>query len=193
MDTIIIEKLNGFIDAVNEEVNEDIRAIAAEAEQEQSRITETAENEALNESYLKISREVKRINASYQRLYAKEEQDIKRNLLTHREVLVRKIFSDIEEKLSKFTLSSEYPEYLYKLLSSEETSEETVVFLKPDDMKYVGFLTQRIGRKITFKADSSIKMGGLSKYDGKKAVVLDKTLDSALEDERRAFSANYKF
>lgn len=67
-------KLNGFIVAVNSDINESISKLIEEANQRRYEIIKEAKDEALNESYIKIKTEVKNIGSKYQILLSKKSK-----------------------------------------------------------------------------------------------------------------------
>lgn len=113
-----------------------------------------------------------------------------RKVLLHRNSLVDGIFSEITEELSKFTASDKYADFLMDSLEkadkAERISEGTIVFFRPEDKETAKILSTKFPVKL--EEDKNIILGGIAvKYP--RSVIIDLTLDSALEAEREAFSA----
>lgn len=191
MDDLQAKKLDKFAKSVNIEVEEHISRIIDEANKISSDKLKKAEDNALFDAYNKIQKSVRETEAKYQKMYALEEQKYKMEALRHRETLSKTIFRDIEEKLSVFAMSDKYESYLKKLVEEEKLSENAVIALSPRDEKYAEKLKAKYGHEITF--DDSIEIGGLSIIDSMQGLIIDKTFDSALEEQKKNFSSRYSF
>ena len=62
-----------------------------------------------------------------------------------------------------------------------------IVYLMSDDMKYKDILSKIAD--VEFKVDASIKLGGLSVCYPDELVIVDKTFDTLLNDEKRNFAS----
>lgn len=186
-------KLNGFIVAVNSDINESISKLIEEANQRRYEIIKEAKDEALNESYIKIKTEVKNIGSKYQILLSKKEQEYKIKILKYKESLFLKIFHNIEDKLIEFTHKEEYKEFLFNQIESEEIDENSIIYLNSKDMKFKEDIINFKSVKCSFEVDNSIKIGGLSVFYPQKSILINKTIDFKLEDQKKNFANNYKF
>ena len=86
---------------------------------------------------------------------------------------------------------NKYEEYLIRLVSAEELSEDAVIFLSQNDQRYAENLRKVSGREV--RIDQGIKLGGLSITDSVQGFIIDKTLDGSLEDQKKSFSSKYSF
>jgi len=191
MDEMQSEKLDRFVNSVNAEVDEKISGIISEAEDVKKAKLEKAENEALQNAYNKIQRSVKETEAKYRRMLAMKQQQLRIDSLKHREALAEHIFESVKKKVSDFVVSDKYKNYIISLLNDISTGENSVILISANDEKYIDALKKASG--CTVKTDSSIEIGGLSVIDTQKGIVIDKTLDSALEEQRKNFSSRYSF
>lgn len=191
MDDIQARKLEKFNESVNTEVGEHIGKIMDEANRLSEETLEKAEDDALLEAYNKIQRAVRDTEAKYRRLYALEEQKYRMNALKYREELSQKIFSGVERRISEFTSSEKYGDYLMNIADCEKLSETAVVAVSPRDEKYSEKLKVKYGREV--RQDDSIELGGIMIIDPEKGLIIDKTFDSALEEQKKAFSSRYGF
>lgn len=191
MDDIQARKLEKFNESVNTEVGEHIGKIMDEANRLSEETLEKAEDDALLEAYNKIQRAVRDTEAKYRRLYALEEQKYRMNALKYREELSQKIFSGVERRISEFTSSEKYGDYLMNIADREKLSETAVVAVSPRDEKYSEKLKAKYGREV--RQDDSIELGGIMIIDPEQGLIIDKTFDSALEEQKKAFSSRYGF
>lgn len=187
-----IEKLEKLSKAVNEEVDGQIKDILAEAEASRQQIIEKANDESLNYAYGRIKDEIKKIAAKYVKIISKAELDSKREILIYREQISNKIIENVKISIDRFTKSKDYKDYLIKLAKDEivqaPKSSEIVVFLSKNDMQYSGELKSVLGEKISFEEKSGIKLGGLCVLYKNDNVLKDRTLDSALKEQKDLFN-----
>lgn len=114
-----------------------------------------------------------------------------RRVLMHRGKLVDEFFGEVEEKLKLKTAAPEYKAYLLGCIKKAEgmlTLDEGVrVLCREADIADVNVAIK--GYSCTLEADNSIKFGGIRVSCPEKGIVIDLTLDSALENERENFSS----
>ena len=185
-------KLKGFIDAVNAEVNQQIEDLLSSVNDKRKTILETAEDEALNAAYIKIQNAVEDAASKSKIIVSKAEQESRIKVLTHRETLVKEIFSNVEKRIFEFIKTDEYKSYLVTLLKDESINSETTIYMKPDDMKYSEMLKSDLSIDCLFSEDVGIKYGGLSVYDKLSSVLINKTIDNMLDEQKKNFGSKYK-
>ncbi len=186
------KNLNGFIEAVNAEVDRQIEEILSEADKKRKNMLEKAEDQALNDAYAKIRANVTDAKAKSKMAISKAEQESRRKVLIHRENMVKKIFADVESRIVEFTKSGDYEKFLVGLINNEKITPQTVIYLRPDDMKYADSLKRSIGVDCAFAADAGIKYGGLSLYDEGASVLINKTINNMLDEQKKDFGSKYK-
>lgn len=193
------EKLTKFEQAVLAEAKEEIDKLLQDADLEKQKVLEKADNECLQQSYDKIKENIKKIEGIYVKRVAQFELDCKKAVLKHREELVGKIFEDIVNRLASFTQSGEYVTYLVSQLTNALQSDDSKdaqdiqVLCRPCDLQYAPQLEAGTSVPIRVVADTSIRYGGLSVLLGSKSMMIDKTLDTALEEERARFNQESGF
>lgn len=183
------EKLDRFVNSVNGEVDVQISGMLREAEKEGEAIKSSAKDDALKAYYDRIQKAVKDTEAQYKRMIAQAEQEHHRSLLSHREALVEKIFDNIRKRLVQFRQSEDYPAYLQKQLRDVKLSADSIIYLAPADMQYADLLKGSSGAQVC--EDDSIQLGGLSITAKDSKCIMDKTLDTAFDEQRKAFSTTY--
>ena len=191
MDEVQARKLEKFSESVNSEVEEHISKILGEADELCSEKLEKAEDDALLDAYNKIQKSVRDTEAKYRRMYALEEQKFRMDVLKHREELSDKIFGGIEKKLAEFAASEKYGDYLFSIAEGENLSGRGEIAVSPRDKAYGEKLGEKYGCEV--KLDDSIELGGLMIIDKEQGMIIDKTFDSAIEEQKKAFSSRYSF
>lgn len=185
------EKLSRFVSSVNLEVDEKIQLIENKALAEKSELLEKTENKALEEAYSRIQKAVREIEGKYRRSIALKEQELRTDVLRHREELSRKIFESVREKIISFTNSDKYEIFLKKQLENEDLNGAAVKLAEKDLEKY-GKLIENITGHLP-EADNDIQLGGVLIVYNSKGIIIDKTLDSFFEERVNSFSSEYNF
>lgn len=176
-----------FFDAVNAQVEAETNAIIKESEEEKKKIIKKSNDTFTKRAYNDVKDNAKKSSGKYALVANKAEFEAHKDILRYRDTLVQKLFSEVQDKLSEFRKSDEYRAFLEKSLECEEKSDDMIVYLMADDMKYKDFLTKIAD--VEFRMDSSIKLGGLSVCYPDKSVIIDKTFDTLLSDEKRIFAS----
>jgi len=112
-----------------------------------------------------------------------------RRVVLHRNKLVDEFFGKVEEKLLSALSEPKYKDYInnsIKLVNEKyPISETTVVSCKSSDLKLV---TEALsGFTSNIAATSEIKIGGIILNYPEKNIIINMSLDAALEKEREEF------
>lgn len=186
------EKLERFAKAVNDEVDSQIEEILKQADVSRNEIIEKANDESLYEAYDKIKEEIKKITNKYVKIVSKAELDTKREILLYREKIANQVIDNVKNKLVEFTSSKEYGDYLIKLVKEEITdetkAEDIIVYVSDKDIVYKNDIQKAVSSDLRIENKSSIKIGGVCVYFEKDSVIKDKTLDTALEEQKGQFN-----
>ncbi|MDE6103985.1 MAG: hypothetical protein K2F60_05625, partial [Oscillospiraceae bacterium] len=120
MDEIQTEKLDRFVNSVNNEVDEKINKIISETESQKKVQIQKTEDEALLNAYNKIQKSIREIESKYRRILALKHQQLKSDFLRQREGLVESIFESVKKQICLFTASEKYQDYLTNLVKNED-------------------------------------------------------------------------
>lgn len=191
MNEIQAEKLDRFVNSVNNEVDEKINKIISEAEIQKSHQVKKTEDEELLNAYNKIQRSIRDIESKYRRMLALKQQQLKTDSLMQRENLAQKIFDAVSKRIYEFTVSEKYENYLINLVKNEKINKNFIIMISEKDLKYSNVLQDISGCKV--ETDPDIVMGGISIVDTENGIAVDKTFDSAIKEQRKQFSSRYKF
>lgn len=191
MDELQTEKLGRFVNSVNSEVDEKINKIISEAELQKNNLIRKTEDEALLNAYNKIQKSVREIESKYRRMLALKQQQLKSDCLRRREILAESIFDSVKKQICLFTASEKYRNYLISLVKNEDIHENSVIMISEKDMKYSEILNSMFKCKV--ESDPEIEIGGIVIVDNDNGIAIDRTLDSAFEEQRKSFSSRYKF
>lgn len=187
------EKLNKFENAVAAELNQQIETIIEDAKNMKKEMLEKANDEFLANAYNEIREQIKSITTNFTKEISQVELETKREVLRHRSKLVDELFGLVVKKLIDFTTSDNYVSFLKaSLVKTNEIkafTDDVIVYVKPDDMKYKEELHKE---NISFILceDKMIKIGGLSVYYPSQHVIYDSTFDNDINEEKEKFISN---
>lgn len=188
------EKLQKFICAVNDEIDEKVSAILDEAESVKENILAAAKEESEEAAEKYISSGKKKSGNRFVRDISRAELEMKKSVLRCREELSDKVFSEVEKKISEYRSSNEYADSLIKKLLILNVGAGTEIRLSPKDIKLADVLKRVVkAENVTFISDSSIRLGGFSAYSKENGTIIDKTFDLAVEEQRNIFVGSNAF
>ncbi len=186
------EKLQRFEKAVSDEIDSKIKAINASAVASRDEIIEKANDESLVEAYDKIKDEIKNISKKYTKLVSKVELDSKREVLLHREKILKQILDNVIAELSQFVKSDKYIGYIKKSLSDEISVDsdynDIVVYVSKADTYLEKEIKEATSDAVTVEVRDSIEIGGVCVFFKSQNILKDRTLDSALEEQKVIFN-----
>ncbi len=166
-------------------------AIIKNAEAEAAEVLEELEKKLEAEQGGNIRRITEAFRSDEKKRVSETRFSEGRRVLMHRGRLVDEFFGEVEEGLKLKAASPEYKTYLLgciKKAGEMLTLDNSVkIFCREADMPAVNEALK--GYSCTSEADNRIKFGGMRVSCPEKGVIIDLTLDSALENERENFSS----
>lgn len=187
------DKLERFSKVVYDEADEKIKEILTEAENSRQTIIKQAGDASLSIAYDIIQSNIKKISSKYLKIVSKAEIEAKREVLCCREELSSLVFANVKAQINEFTLSDKYEDYLVKILKESLGNSDDKscieIFLATKDMKFKDILIKSSNLKnVTVSEKPSIKLGGLEVLFICNSIIDDKTLDSALCEQKEIFN-----
>lgn len=181
-------KLNRFIAAVNCVAEKQAEEILGEAEEERKSILSAAQSLAEEEKERTVRNDLKMMSGRCVRMVSKAQLDMKKEILICREELTDKLFDSVKNKLAEYRKTKEYKEKLCRAVSEEDTREARIL-LSPEDMRLSSEIKKAAEKSASVAADETIRYGGFRILYSDKGIISDRTFDSALKEQRRAFAA----
>lgn len=172
------------------------------AESEATAIIEAAQKSA-DEAIASAEKQVRRTykdntRQSVENFRAEERRRISetrfsegKRVLMHRAALVEEFFGRVEAELKAETEKDSYKDYLERSAAEAKARfslENAQVYCREQDIALVGGLISENGAQVI--ASESIAIGGIIIKIPEKGIIMDLSLDAALENERESFSAS---
>jgi vacuolar-type H+-ATPase subunit E/Vma4 len=186
------QKLMQFIEAVNHSTDSEIAEAEQEAQQEAEQILHDAEARAKADSEHTLAAAKSKITAKYQKRMSQIGYRGKTALLSRRQSLLMELFAALREKLAAFTASADYLPWLLRLLEQNKPEDQATVLLREADLPLQEQLAKVVPETVSFRADKSILLGGLSVLSADGRRCRNHTLDEAYSEQLRNFYRNHK-
>ncbi len=189
-----IEERAGMIEsAILEYAHQKSNDIQTQTENFKKEHLEVAENQILQEMYNKIQDQVAEIKGNATKTVAKQEAQLRQQLLMRREEITNNVFRSATKKLLDFTKTPEYETYLLniaKKLSTEYPLEDSIITVKSDDYSMSVKLDKIFSGKCKIIVDDNIKIGGIKLMNQTIGIFVDETMDTKLNDRKPWFYSN---
>lgn len=164
--------------------------ILAEAKQLEEEAYNQIKAEAKKDAEALLAKELAEISSSASVEASLSQEEKTKKLVVKRDEYVTNIFKEAKDKLITFVSSKDYQKYLIKHM--EEICklyqmEDSILELREEDMKYKDELIEAYGIALEVKTSDKIKIGGFIIKNKVTNVVVDESLDSALESQKDWF------
>lgn len=183
------QKLEKFKQAVFDEAAEKADEIIKETEEHCAEVLAQAEAEAkelISESKAKANKESKE---AAQRAESSGKLEQRRNVLSARQEVIDKVFSNVCEKLEAFRESAEYEKLLVRRVeecAAAVPGKRGEVRVAVADMKYAAKLT--CGGRFTVCESANILLGGIMVVFPEDNLALDCTFDNEFARQKSGFA-----
>lgn len=185
-----IDKVALFERLINSAADAEADKLLTSAERRAEETLKCADEEYIDEAYQDVSAETKKIKKNLERKVSQENFESSKELLTYRQNLSEEFFKEIYDKIVSYSNCERYEKRLAVILSEvylqRVFSEDTVIFVRPSDVDKV----KKLYPKNQIKADKKIKLGGVSVFYSNDKIYIDRTFDSAFEQQKAAFAEN---
>lgn len=187
----IQEKLKQFEDEIRAKVqaeqNKAMQEVNSFKQAEMEKYTDTA----LADAYEIIQKEVSQQQAVLNKASSEKTVELKKELFHRREEYTNQIFDEVRKKIEDFTASKEYLHFLEKTASelgeNTPSMKENVLLVKESDLLMQEEIKKAFKKPCTIQQDEQITLGGLILENSKIGYVEDRSLDNALEEQRKWF------
>lgn len=179
-------------------IKDEIEKIASKEEQdilnEAKALEEEAyrqmQEEAKNDADHQLKKELATISSKASIEAASQLETRTKKLVEKRDAYVAEIFKEAKEKIIEFVKGNQYKEYLLnhvQTIAKEYEMTGCVLYVRAEDMVYEDEIKKVYGLDIDVQTGSQIQLGGFIIENLETHVVVDETLDFALESQKDWF------
>ena len=129
----------------------------------------------------------------FNRTVANERTQQRARLTDKRGAITDEVFGDAREKLTAFTESDGYADFLKKSAAGFAAvfpQGDVTVYVRPGDMRFADDIKKAFGRDCKVESSDEITIGGCRAGVAGGSTVADDTLDTRLEAQREWFLEN---
>ncbi len=184
------EKISKFVQAITTYAEEQRDKIHREIEDFKSQRLLKAEQEVLADAYRLIQKENSSIRSEGIREISRRDLAERKKLLEHRRGIMDEVFARAEEKVTAFTSTPAYLEWMQERLKEAAAvlpPEGTVYTVSARDEKLIDALSPLCPPGSRMETANDIRLGGLRGENADAGLIADDTLDSRLLLQRDEF------
>lgn len=185
------EKLELFKQAILERANAKSRQIQQETEEAKKHELDQEESKLLDSFYRETQAKINKIKTENTKELGRVGARLKKELYAQREQYLSEMLARVRVELAAFVQTEKYPAFLERKAAVLcEQWEGGSLRVRPEDLAHRAML-EKFGRPV--EGDAGIQLGGVILSDPKNGVVIDESLDAALESQRQWFQRNSGF
>ena len=185
-------KESKFLDAINKYAEHQKAQITQEIEEYKNSKIEQATEQGLQDAYDLIHEDVSKRKSAIVNDLAIKQLHERNELFAERQSICDKVFEEASNKLRDFVKTEDYTRFLQRSLKEIADlcgSDSCEITISPNDENKQELIKSVIP-EATVSADSHITLGGIKAYCPEKGVLMDDTLDTRLNEQRRWFVEN---
>ena len=164
--------------------------ILAEAKELEEEAYNQIKAEAKKDAEALLAKELVEISSSASVEASLSQEEKTKKLVVKRDEYVANIFKEAKEKLVAFVASKDYQKYLIEhieKIGKLYQMEDSTLELREEDMRYKDELVKAYGVDLEVEVSDKIKIGGFIIENKATNVVVDESLDFALENQKDWF------
>ena len=187
------ERAAKFFDAITKDAEERHEEMTRKTRETVESGLEKAKTKAHSQAQAKIERERMLKEQEFNRTVANERTQQRARLTDKRGAITDEVFGDAREKLTAFTESDGYADFLKKSAAGFAAvfpQGDVIVYVRPGDMRFADDIKKAFGRDCKVESSDEITSGGCRAGVAGGSTVADDTLDTRLEAQREWFLEN---
>ena len=187
------ERAAKFFDAITKDAEERHEEMTRKTRETVESGLEKAKTKAHSQAQAKIERERMLKEQEFNRTVANERTQQRARLTDKRGAITDEVFGDAREKLTAFTESDGYADFLKKSAAGFAAvfpQGDVIVYVRPGDMRFADDIKNAFGRDCKVESSNEITIGGCRAGVVGGSTVADDTLDTRLEAQREWFLEN---
>ena len=173
--------------AKNEEkfILDEVKALEEEA-------YESMKAEAKKDAELRLKQEEEEMSSNAASEISESHIERTKKLISKRDEYVKAIFDQARKELIDFANSDEYASFMDEKIKkiSESFNEDSIMYVNSKDLGMKDELLKAFGKTIKVEVSEDITIGGFIVVNKEAHLVVDETLDFALENQKEWFNKN---
>ncbi|MEG0276887.1 MAG: V-type ATP synthase subunit E, partial [Coprobacillus sp.] len=161
------------------------KAILSEVQTLEDEAYESMREEAQKDADLKLKQDLAEMSSQASSEISESHIERTKKLIEKRDGYVKAIFDEAKNKLVEFTKSKDYASYMKEKVEEVAKSfneDNSVLYLTENDLSLGKELAKAFGKDIEVKVSEDIIIGGFIIENKASSLVVNETLDSALNN-----------
>lgn len=184
----IDEKLQHFYEVSIEEAKEDASKAIQEHKENLDKMLEEHKLTKKQDADAEIKAETAHVRREINKALSAEQIDLKRNWSQKQEELKHKLFSEVKEKITQFTGTPDYEDYLCRKINEASDfagEDEIQIFLSASDKDRLNTLSERTGLPLQISGEDFL--GGIRAEIPHKNILIDNSFSENLAAMQQEF------
>ncbi|WP_028042066.1 V-type ATP synthase subunit E [Candidatus Stoquefichus massiliensis] len=180
-------------DEIERQAKNEEKSILDEVKSLEEEAYESMKAEAKRDADLRLKQEEEEMSSNASAEISESHIERTKKLIEKRDEYVKTIFDKAREELLAFTGSKDYTSFMedkLKKVASDFEGSNAVMYVAAKDLSMEKALVKAFGHEIKVEASDDITIGGFIIEDKESSLVVDETLDFALNNQKEWFNKN---
>ena len=180
-------------DEIERQAKNEEKAILDEVKALEDEAYESMRAEAKRDADLKLKQEEEEMSSNASAEISESHIERTKKLIEKRDEYVKAIFEKAHEELVAFTKSADYASFMdskIKKVADDFKDSHSIMYVSAKDLAMKADLVKAFGQDIDVEASDDITIGGFIIENKESSLVVDETLDFALNNQKEWFNKN---
>lgn len=180
-------------DEIERQAKNEEKAILDEVKALEDEAYESMRAEAKRDADLKLKQEEEEMSSNASAEISESHIERTKKLIEKRDEYVKAIFEKAHEELVAFTKSADYASFMeskIKKVADDFKDSHSIMYVSAKDLAMKADLVKAFGQNIDVEASDDITIGGFIIENKESSLVVDETLDFALNNQKEWFNKN---
>lgn len=180
-------------DEIERQAKSEEQAILNEVKALEDEAYESMKAEAKRDADLKLKQEEEEMSSNASAEISESHIERTKKLIEKRDEYVKNIFDQARDELKAFVKSDEYLPFVeakIQRVAENFKNSQSIMYVSHDDFKNKDAFVKAFGTDIEVQASDDIQIGGFILENKASSLVVDETLDFALNNQKDWFNKN---
>ena len=180
-------------DEIERQAKSEEQAILNEVKALEDEAYESMKAEAKRDADLKLKQEEEEMSSNASAEISESHIERTKKLIEKRDEYVKNIFDQARDELKTFVKSGEYLPFVeakIQRVAENFKDSKSIMYVSHDDFKNKDAFVKAFGTDIEVQASDDIQIGGFILENKASSLVVDETLDFALNNQKYWFNKN---
>lgn len=180
-------------DEIERQAKSEEQAILNEVKALEDEAYESMKAEAKRDADLKLKQEEEEMSSNASAEISESHIERTKKLIEKRDEYVKNIFDQARDELKAFVKSDEYFPFVeakIKKVADDFKDSKSIMYVSHEDFKNKDAFVKAFGTDIEVQASDDIQIGGFILENKASSLVVDETLDFALNNQKDWFNKN---